>query len=397
MVKKASTTAFHVLRAIIKPFLYLFYRFRFEMETAKGINTPCLIISNHQTSFDQFAVGVGFTFGINYVGSDTLFRYGLKSWLMKVIGRPIPFSKGSSDLQAVRNMFSIIKQGGCVCMFPSGNRSFYGEESTIGQGIGKLAKKFNAPLVIVKVKGGFFTKPRWSAKPNKGKMSAAVSRVMMPQEMAGMSNDAMNELIKNELYFNEFEYNKNAQIAFKGKRKAEYLESVLFYCPQCGSISGLYSEGCEFFCRDCGARVKINDTGFFEKINNAEKIPDTILEWSYRQLDYIKAFDFTPFLEKPVFADSNVTLSRAERAKKEYLIGKGSIEFYADRFTACGHDFPFADTTMAVQGVRKLTVYSGDEVFAVEAPARTNLMKYMISGFHLRNKTLDIKEEYYGY
>jgi hypothetical protein len=52
---------------------------------------------------------------------------------------------------------------------------------------------------------------------------------------------------------------------------------------------------------------------------------------------------------------------------------------------------------MAVQGVRKLTIYHGEEVFAVEAPKRTNLMKYMICGYHLRNKTLDLKGEYYGY
>ena len=396
-VKKANPCVFMILRIIFKPVLYLLYNFKFNMESSKNIKPPCLILANHQTGFDQFAVGVGFNFGINYVSSDTLFRYGLKSWIMKALGRPIPFSKGNSDLRAVRNMLSVIKNGGCVGMFPSGNRSFYGEESTIVKGIGKLAKMFNVPLVLVRVWGGFFTKPRWSIKISKGKMGADVVRVVSPEEITQMADAELKELIQKELYHDDFEYNRKAEIVYHGKRKTEYLESVLFYCPECGSISGLCSEGNEFFCRDCGARVRLGDTGFFEKINNAEKIPETILEWSHRQLDYIKGFDFTGYTENSVFCDTDVTLSRAERAKKEYLLGKGSIKFYADRFNVCGQDFYFAETTMAVQGVRKLTIYNGKDVYAVEAQPRTNLMKYMICGYHLRNKILNIGEEYYGY
>ena len=396
-VRRANTFVFFLLRAFFKPFLFLFYRFLFETKTSRGIKAPCLILSNHQTVYDQFLVGVGFRFGINFIASDTLFRHGLGSWFMKVLGRPIPFSKGNSDLIAIKSMLSVIKEGGCIGMFPSGNRSFFGEESTIIGGIGKLAKKFRVPLVLVQIRGGFFTLPRWAAAASLGKMRACVVRVVQPEELAALSGEEIDGIIRQAICYNEYEYNKTAQIVYRGRRKAEYLESALFYCPQCRSMTALYSQGNEFFCRDCGARVKINDTGFFERIEKAERIPQTILEWSRLQLDYVKGFDFSPFTDRPVFSDDGVILSRAERATREDRLGKGLIAFYSDRMTICGKEFLHAETTTAIHGVRKMTIYNKDGVYAAVAPPRTNLVKYMMCGYHLRNKILNTGEEYYGY
>jgi len=298
---------------------------------------------------------------------------------------------------AIKNMLAVINSGGAVAMFPSGNRSFFGTESTIVAGIGKLAKKFNVPLVLVQLRGGFFTKPRWKAKTNKGKMIGAVSRVVSPQEMEAMTPAEIDEIIFKELHFNDFEYNRNAKIIFRGKYRAEYLESVLFYCPECNDFGDLYSQGNEFFCRTCGARVRINETGFFEKINKAEKIPDTILEWGDKQLEFLKKYDYSVYTEKPVFSDDDITLVKAERAKGETIVGKGKIEMFADRMVICGKDFLFSETTMALQGVRKFTVYTKENLYAVYAPFRVNLAKYMMCGYRIKNLILDNKEEYYGY
>ena len=396
-VKKASSLIASFLKIFFIPALYLIYRFRFDRKTSKHINRPCVILCNHTNVIDQFVVGVGFRFAINFVASDSIFRYGLLSRIMVALVQPIPFSKGSSDLIAVRNMFSVIKQGGAIAMFPSGNRSFFGDECTIVGGIGKLVKKLNAPLVLVQIRGGYNTKARWKVKTNRGKMTAGVTKVINTEELASMSNEEVDKIIQQELNHNEFEYNKTAQIIYRGRHKAEYLESVLFYCPQCSDTESLCSKGNDFYCRKCGMKVRINDTGFFEKTENAEKTPETILEWGRIQLNYFKGFDFSPFKNEALFKDSNISLFRAERAKKEYLLGEGSIELYEDKFNICGQDFPFTETTTAIQGVRKFTVYRGNEVFAVYAPYRTNFMKYMICNYHLRNKKLETKEEYYGY
>ena len=396
-VKKANNFMYWILRVVFTPALYLLYRFKFDKSGSKHIKRPCLILSNHQTVFDQFAVGMGFRFGINFIASDTIFRHGILSWFMKVLGRPIPFSKGSTDLIAIKNMVSVAQEGGCVGLFPSGNRSFFGDECKIMPGTGKLAKKLNVPLVLVQMRGGFNVLPRWKKKPNKGKMTCSVSRIVSAEELAALTSDEVDEIIRQELCIDDFSYNKTAGIRYRGRNKAEYLESVLFYCPECGSLNKLFSNGNEFLCRSCGAKVLLNETGFFEKIANAEKIPDTILEWGARQLEYVKSFDFSGFTEKPVFSDDNIILKKAQRAEKEELLGKGAIALYADRVVACGHEFPLSETTMAIIGVRKMTIFHKDSVYAVVAPYRLNLVKYMICGYRLRYKILNIKEGYYGY
>ncbi|MCL2759211.1 MAG: 1-acyl-sn-glycerol-3-phosphate acyltransferase [Treponema sp.] len=396
-IRKANTLIFLLFRILI-PIMWDKYRFRFKYETSKGIKQPCLILANHQTSFDQFAASAGFKFGINYLASDSLFRHGFKSWLMKILVRPIPFSKGSADASAIIKLFGIIHQGGAVGMFVSGNRSFFGEECTMKQGIGRLAKKLGVQVVIVQLRGGYNTKPRWKSKPNKGKMHAFVKRVISPDELKTSSPEQLEELIRNEIYFNEFEWNAAEKIEFRGKQKAEFLERSLFYCIECKTLINLSSKGNEFFCTSCGMRVQINGTGFFEKINNADNCPDTILDWGKAQLEYIKTINYKDYLDKPLFSDENIRLSHAIRSKKDELIGKGEMELFGDKIRICGSDFPINKLKdMSVQSYNRLMIYMEDGEFTVDMSSRSNAVKYMICGYHFKNMILNIQNGHYGY
>ena len=98
-----------------------------------------------------------------------------------------------------------------------------------------------------------------------------------------------------------------------------------------------------------------------------------------------------------MFGDDGIVLSRAEYAKKEHHIATGRIEFFADRLSVCGYDFPFTEITTAIQGVRKMTIYHRDAVYAVVCPYRVNIIKYMMCAYRLRHVALGIEEDYYGY
>ena len=397
-IKKSSNIIFWLLRLILTPIIRQKFGFEFDYDTSKGIKRPCVILSNHQTSFDQFAVGVGFRFGINYLASDSLFRHGLQSALMSILAQPIPFSKGSKDASAITKMFSVIKQGGAIGMFVSGNASIFGEESSIKSGIGKLVKKFGVPVIIVKIRGGYNTKPRWKKKPSKGKMRAGVSRIIPLEELEKLPAAQLDEIIINELYFNEFKWNAEEKIIYNGKEKAEYLETVLFYCPECKSLESLCSQENDFFCKVCGMRVEINGTGFFERKNNAANCPDTILEWSKIQLEYMKAFNYSRYLDKPLFSDQDIRLSLVIRSKKDVLMGKGAMELYMDKIRICGNNFTIEKIkNMAVQSRNRLLIYTEDGEYTVDMTARGNGVKYMICFYHLKNITQNINDGYYGY
>ncbi len=49
-------------------------------------------------------------------------------------------------------------------------------------------------------------------------------------------------------------------------------------------------------------------------------------------------------------------------------------------------------------GVKKLSLYTDDAVYAVECQKRTNLFKYMVCGYRLKQAAApENGEEYYGY
>lgn len=401
-IKKASSFVFWLLRPFFRLALRCKYRYKFLKKSSKGIRRPCLILYNHQTMFDQFAVGLGFKFGINFVASDTLFRHGLGSWLMRALARPIPIAKGSNDTLSVLQIMRVIKSGGSVAIAPSGNRSFFGDECTIDPSIGKLAKKLGVPVVLVQFRGGFNTKPRWRKKPAKGRMTGEVTRVIAPEELSALSAEEAFAAISAELSFDEFAWNRAAQVGFRGKHKAEYLEGVLFWCPHCHDLHGMRSKGNDFFCTRCGLRVRIGKTGFFEAVNGGARQPqavppDTILAWSKLQLDYIKQFDFAPFTDRPAFSDNGVRFLRAQRAKRETLLGVGEIALYADRLVVCDRVFPLSEIRDMAVGVSKMNIYTDTESFSVAAPYDVNLLKYMVCGYKIKNAAAERGEEYYGY
>ncbi|MCL2847620.1 MAG: 1-acyl-sn-glycerol-3-phosphate acyltransferase [Firmicutes bacterium] len=400
-MKKAPNWMFWILRTLLRPILKCKYNYSFDRSTSKGIKRPCLIVCNHQAGFDQFAVGLGVKFGINFVASDTIFRHGLQSYAMLKLTRPIPITKGTADPVAIKSMMEVAKIGGAVGIFPEGNRCFYGETMTVGKGTGRLAKKLAVPLVIMRLSGVYLTKPRWKIKPNKGKSTGKVVRILSVEELEKLTALEVQEIIEKELYINEFEYNKEQKIKFIGKARAEHLESVLFYCPNCHTFDGLKSEKHSFFCLKCNMKTEIDEYGFFTTYVGAfserPQIPETILEWSKQQIEYIKNFDFSAFIDKPIFSDNNIEFSKAIKAKKQTDTQKGSIAFYGDRIRVCEQDIYFSDIkALSIQEVRKLTIYTTTDALVIDAPLKYNLMKYMICAYHIKH-TQEKKLEYYGY
>ena len=380
----------------MKPLLRRKYGVAVDRSMHGVVKRPCFILCNHQAAFDQFTVGLAFRFGINFVASDTIFRHGFRSWLMKTMVKPIPITKGQSDMAAVKKMLQAIKDGGAVGIFPEGNRCFFGETMTIGQGTGRLAKMLKVPLVLMRMDGAYLAKPRWKIQPNKGKVMAKVVRIVDVEELERLTNEQVQQIIEDELYINEFEYNRVQRIKFLGKARAEHLESILFYCPKCESIGSLVSKVHDFYCGKCDIKTSIDEYGFF--VRGDESVPKTILEWSKLQLAFIKNSDYSPYNDKPVFADNDILFSKAIKAKKQLDTKKGSIALYNDRFEIAGTAIYIKDIkNLSIQEVRKLSIYTTGDTYVVDVALKVNLVKYMILGYHLKNMSEGKSEEYYGY
>ena len=385
--KRAPGGVFWLLRVLLKPLLWCRYRISFNTETSKEIKENCLILMNHQASFDQLTMGLGFKFGINFVADDLFFHKGIKSLFMKIFARPISYSKGAPDYSAAKQIINVIEKGGAVGMFPEGTRSMYGKGGRIVSSAGKLAKRLKVPLVLVVQKGGYLTKPRWKEKSNKGRVSAEVVRVILPHELNKMSADEIQDVIEEKLYHNDFEYNEGKRIHFKSSNRAEHLESVLFYCPKCNAIDSLYSKKNDFFCVSCSMCVRVNEFCTFDEVENAKGIPTSLLEWSEKQFEYVKnIIDYSLYTVKPLFLDEDVVLTLVEKSKKTSNSSKGRIELYNNRLRVCEKVFFIKDIkAFSIDGVSRLNIFLDNAVYAVECKAKTNLVKHVIVSCHLKD------------
>ena len=398
-VKKALEWVYFLLRLFYRPFLYLRYGLRCDRKLLKYAKKPCLIVSNHQTVNDQFIIGVEFKYAMNFVSSDSLMRLGFVTKILQRLARIIPITKGTSDASAIKNTMSVIKDGGAVCIFSEGNRTFFGETGNFKSTLGKLAKKLNVPLVITIMKGGFLTAPRWGRKANRGRMYVGIKRVVSPRELDVMTPEEINDLIKDSIYNNDYEYNKIQKIRYKGKHKAEYIEAALFACPECKHLDKLHSSGRRLKCEHCGAEIEIDDYGFFNKINGSGDLPKEPVEWSKKQLEIVKAIDFEKFSNTPLFSDDNIELYDCIRYKKQAVLAKGKIAFYNDRIDVAGQSFKIEKISeLAIVGINKLQIITDDAAYMVKCPERINLLKYMVCAYQVKHNNNQYTEEgFYGY
>ena len=164
-VKKRHARTFAFLRAVLPPFLRLRYHYRAEPSGLK--EGPYLILSNHQASMDPFFLSASFPFPVYFFASDDIFNLKL-SPLIRFLVNPIPKSKSLSDLQAVKDMVRVLKEGGSVGIFPEGNRTIDGGPWGFSDSVAKLVKLSGVPVVLYNLRGGYGTDPRWGHNIRRG-------------------------------------------------------------------------------------------------------------------------------------------------------------------------------------------------------------------------------------
>jgi hypothetical protein len=178
-------------------------------------------------------------------------------------------------------------------------------------------------------------------------MRCEVVRRLNPDELAGMTPDAINQVIQDTLLVDSFADQRANPVRYKGKKPAEYLERALFLCPKCNSLATLHSYNDRFFC-SCGLNVRFNPLGFFEPVDpwSADRLSeDSFLEtvagwdaWQCQALDSMlgQTDDFGLTGQRPIFSDDGEILFNCERAARSTRLDEGRLEMFRDRLEFIG-------------------------------------------------------------
>lgn len=370
--------------ALLAPVFGIYVRWKYSIKIEKFKDQgkrPYLIIMNHQTAYDQFFVACTFHRPVYYLASEDIFSLGWVSRLISWLVAPIPIKKQTMDLQAVKNCIKIAREGGTICLAPEGNRTFHGKTVYMNPSIASLTKKLGLPLVIFRIEDGYGIQPRWSDVVRKGKMRSYVKRVVEPEEYAGMTNGELFDLIQQELDVNE------AQVtgAFRHKNNAEFLERVVYTCPQCG-LSEFESNGDTIHCKKCSLAVRHLPTKELEGIN-CDFPHRFVADWYQWQCDFVNSLDLLSMTGEPVFEDQ-ARLSLVHACKyKDILTENARVCLYGDRIEIDDRVFPFQNlSAVVVLGKNKLNLYTKEEILQLKGSKRFNALKYV--NFYHRHKNL---------
>ncbi|MDR3228139.1 MAG: 1-acyl-sn-glycerol-3-phosphate acyltransferase [Puniceicoccales bacterium] len=143
----------------------------------------CLLACNHQSFLDPPLVGCSLKSESFFFARKSLFKNPLLGFILRTCNS-IPVDRdGGSDVAAFKRVFSLLKNGQSLLMFPEGTRSKDGQLQEAQAGIGLIACKTRVPVVPARVFGTRDILPRgsWWLRPN-ARLTVVFAPPMQPAE-----------------------------------------------------------------------------------------------------------------------------------------------------------------------------------------------------------------------
>lgn len=325
-----------ILRGVLKVVMFLFVRiFDIKAEIPKAVKElkpPFLLLSNHIGLFDPFVIGYFLKPKVQFVSSDAVFHNWFMRWFLGNLG-VIKKKKNIRDTQMIRDVFTVIKTGTSVGIFPEGTRSWTGKTLPIDGSIGKLAKLLNVPVVCVRLKGMHLFNPRWFPAVRKTKVFVEYKLTLNSDRIKALEINQLTNIIRSDLFHDEVEFQREKKLVVQSNKRAEFINHVLFICPDCNSIGQLFSHGNSFGCTTCGTEYFVNPSSFFVRTDESKTRFENIRDWfAWQNNELEKRIEdhFGYALKTPLFFDDEMVFFE-EEGEDFKEVGLGRLSFFIDR------------------------------------------------------------------
>lgn len=322
-----------VLRWFYGSWLKLYYRMEGSgLEVFSNRKEPLVLISNHQSLLDPFLISAFVPRPIYWVTSDGNMRKRLMRFLLGMVGS-IPKSKLIPDLVTVNWIVEVIrKRSGVVGIFAEGQSSWDGSTAEIIPSTAKMLKLLKAPVIVCRLKGAYYSLPRWSWHSRPGKINVEFTRIFDGPELKTMSAEDIFDRLSTAMAHDEAEWQKKEQIVFINRNKARNLELALFLCPECRTAGSMRSSGSLLFCQSCYFKTHISKHYRFRQISGKNGF-GTIRDWSiWQEETWRKILESrTGENSTAIIMDDGVRLFKGRRMRALAGILKGRLKLYSDR------------------------------------------------------------------
>ncbi|HUL54932.1 MAG TPA: lysophospholipid acyltransferase family protein [Opitutaceae bacterium] len=114
-----------------------------------------IVAANHASVLDPPLIGCHVPRQLAFFARKTLWKGGLVSWWLDIVGT-IPVDRDSgADASAIRRVLKVLRDGRAIIVFPEGTRTRTGALQRPKPGVGLLACRAGVPVVPARIFGTF--------------------------------------------------------------------------------------------------------------------------------------------------------------------------------------------------------------------------------------------------
>jgi len=318
---------------IFKPFVWfyvvVFQHVRFKKNNFKVPKGPVLFISNHLSNWDGIYLNCMFFWRIiRFIAHDELFRTKRFAWFSKNVLGQVCRAKSDESISDVLEMKRLVKHGATLGLYPEGDIDMFGRTLPIAESVAKFARLMGIPVVLTKIQGATIRAPRWARWARHASITYSITDVISVDELKNTSISDLHKRIVSGITVDDYVYQSKLMYKqFPTRRRAEWLELGLFYCPKCKKFETLSTKGDILFCTQCDFRAKFNRYSMLETVDGR-----VLGEWDDIQKAALYNVIDNASDKTPIFCSEN--LDYYQVGKEEYFkdpISKCSLRLYKDR------------------------------------------------------------------
>lgn len=375
---------------ILKPFA--FPVLHAEMKPYRPKNKTFLVISNHTDALDPGFLMLEFNKYIRFVASDHVTRGGLLGFVIKYLGGVIVKRRSNPPEVLWNDILDTLKADIPVGLFAEGSTSLNGETGFMSANTGKLVKDSGKALITHRFIGGYLRSPRWANTNKIGPVIGEVVNEYSAEELATMTVDEINEIIRRDTYINAFEEQRKSPRTYTGENMAEYLERILYVCPKCRKIGTLHSKGDFFKCDDCGYNVEYGTDAFFHSEDNTV-IFDNVLDWDKWQREEWKKKVLAAEDGELIFEEKDQVIRTIKEDAKIPVADHATFQLYKDKFVIIKDDGEKVE--MSMPSITRVWIAAKDSLIVVNDEhyydvschdVKRSAIKYVAAWMYLRGK-----------
>lgn len=290
-------------------------------------------LMNHSSFIDlEIVADILFPRPFNIVTTSDAF-IGL-NFILPRIGC-IPTKKFINDTSLLRDIMHAAKKlKSNVVLYPEASYTFDGTPTPLPDTVGKLVKLLGIPLVMIRTYGAFARDPLYNnLQVRKVEVSAEEKYLLSAEEIKEMSVEDINKVILKEFSFDNFKWQQENKIKIDSPTRADYLNRVLYKCPECKQEGKMLGKGIEIKCTACGKTHILDEYGYLVSKDGQASFSH-IPDWYKWERECVRE----EIINGTYGFDIPVEIMMTIDTKHLFRVGEGRLSHSIDGFKLTGCD-----------------------------------------------------------